>query len=181
MRQIAENISPNETELVPELTDAPTGPAKGSYVLVLHVLEQRQLRVGKLGTFRFPAGCYLYFGSALNSLNGRIGRHLRKEKKPHWHIDHLVAKGEVVEVWAAVDGARRECEWAGLALDNPLATVPAKGFGSSDCRTCPAHLVYLPNWPAVQGVKRLMRRSSELHKIWREPAESALDWVSSFC
>lgn len=125
---------------------------KGSYVLVLHLSKDRRLEVGKLGRVEFPTGYYIYFGSALNGLAGRIRRHLRREKKLHWHIDFLTDVAPVVEVWWVGTEERRECHWARLALAHPSAGSPARGFGSSDCR-CPAHLVQLPNWAEIQALR----------------------------
>ncbi len=57
--------------------------------------------VGRLGKREFDAGLYVYTGSALNSLPGRVGRHLRKLKKKHWHIDYLIADASVEIVGVA--------------------------------------------------------------------------------
>ena len=40
-------------------------PSKGIYALVLHLEHREEITVGKLGTVTFPAGYYLYVGSAL--------------------------------------------------------------------------------------------------------------------
>lgn len=128
---------------------------KGSYVLVLHVGQDRRLEIGKLGSFEFLAGFYLYFGSALNGLEGRIRRHLRREKKLHWHIDFLAAVDPVVQVWWVAGEERCECQWARVALAHPGVGAPARGFGSSDCG-CSTHLVRLPGWPAVEALRDLM-------------------------
>ncbi len=125
---------------------------KGSYVLVLHVGQDRRLEVGKLGSFEFPAGYYLYFGSALNGLEGRIRRHLRQEKKLHWHIDFLAAAAPVVRVWWVAGEERSECHWARVALAHPGVEAPVWRFGSSDCR-CPTHLVRLPSWAEVEALR----------------------------
>ena len=63
----------------------PRGP--GTYMLVLRLPKRRRLAVGRLGDFEFPAGYYLYAGSAQGGLRGRVLRHLRADKKRHWHID----------------------------------------------------------------------------------------------
>ncbi|HLC29378.1 MAG TPA: GIY-YIG nuclease family protein, partial [Dehalococcoidia bacterium] len=101
--------------------------AKGSYVLVLHLAETKLLTVGKLGTFAFPTGFYLYFGSALNGLAGRIRRHLRQDKKMHWHVDALTAEAEVMEVAWVLGADRYECSWAKAAVEHAGATIPARG------------------------------------------------------
>lgn len=130
-----------ERELATMLTSG-LERAKGSYVLVLQLAETKRLSVGKLGTFAFPTGLYLYFGSALNGLAGRVRRHLRQDKKAHWHVDALTAEAEVVEVAWVLGADRYECSWARAAVEHAGATIPARGFGSSDCH-CSSHLVYL--------------------------------------
>ena len=59
-----------------------------------------KLTVGRLGTFLFPVGRYIYTGSAKRSIEARIARHLRKKKTLRWHIDYLLAspKAKVVSV-----------------------------------------------------------------------------------
>ena len=114
---------------------------KGSYVLVIDLEQDTRLTVGRLGTFDFPAGRYLYLGSALNGLEGRVRRHLRRDKKLHWHVDYLTTAADVSEVWWAISEERLECRWAEAALARG-GQVVAPGFGSSDCR-CPTHLVYV--------------------------------------
>ena len=50
-------------------------PTKGAYALVLHLERKEEITVGRLGTFAFPAGYYLYAGSALGpgGLEARLG------------------------------------------------------------------------------------------------------------
>ena len=149
---------------------------KGSYVLVLHLSQDRRLEVGKLGRFEFPSGYYLYFGSALNGLAGRIRRHLRREKKLHWHIDFLTAVAPVVQVWWVAREERCECHWSRAALGHRGARATARGFGASDCR-CPTHLVQLPGWAEVEALRdRLNPGSSPINVLYpqREDSTSAM-------
>lgn len=81
-------------------------------MLVLRMSSRRRLRVGKLGRFRFPAGYYLYPGSALGGLAGCVQRHLRVDKPRHSHIDFLAPPALAVGVWWATSAERRECEFA---------------------------------------------------------------------
>ena len=120
---------------------------KGSYALIIRLNRAKRLTVGRLGEFYFPAGHYIYLGSALNGLESRVRRHLRRDKKLHWHVDYLTVVAGVCQVWWVGDGVRRECLWAQEALERG-ATVIAPGFGSSDCR-CPTHLLYVEDWPGV--------------------------------
>jgi sugar fermentation stimulation protein A len=114
----------------------------GAYQLHLFLARTARLKVGKLGEFLFPAGRYIYTGSALNGLERRLSRHRRQEKRLRWHIDYLLrfARIERVAVWKTT--RRLECALNGELLARAGARVVVEGFGSSDCR-CRTHLVYL--------------------------------------
>jgi Uri superfamily endonuclease len=133
---------------------------KGCYTLVLHLPTGIGLTVGKLGDFHFSAGYYLYFGSALNSLEGRLRRHLTREKKRHWHIDFLTSVAQLVQVWWTTQSKSLECSWAQRALEKASTSVLVPGFGSSDCRSCPAHLVHAPSWHEVQQMRERLELDS---------------------
>ena len=120
--------------------------AKGSYVLIILLDKDISITVGKLGAFVFPGGYYLYTGSALGGLRGRINRHLTKDKQSHWHIDYLLMHSRIVEVWVVLAEERLECLLAQTALSLLGSAVPATGFGSSDCR-CRTHLIHFPEKP----------------------------------
>ena len=133
-------------------------PVPGAYALLIALDRSREIVIGRLGKFRFPAGFYLYVGSALGpgGLAGRLARHLRAEKRLHWHIDYLlnVRRARVVEVWAAEGAARRECDWARAVMQLPGAAMVAPHLGASDCK-CAAHLVgftTMPNWAAFAAL-----------------------------
>ena len=120
----------------------------GVYVLVIEVPAACVVDVGRLGRSTFPAGWYLYVGSALGGLAGRVGRHLRAEKRLHWHVDHLLPHGWVREVWYRVAGTPEgagtasECAIAADLTALPGAERWPPRFGASDCR-CGGHLVRL--------------------------------------
>jgi Uri superfamily endonuclease len=114
----------------------------GVYQLVLFLPEDITLRVGALGVFHFPAGRYVYTGSALGGLRARLARHLRTQKRLRWHIDYLLPHAVVEDIRLFLTKERRECAINRQTLTLPHARVIARGFGSSDCR-CPTHLVYL--------------------------------------
>jgi Uri superfamily endonuclease len=125
--------------------------SKGTYALVLHLEHREEITVGKLGTFPFPAGYYLYVGSALGpgGLEARLARHRRRDKKLRWHIDYLLEHAQLVEVWSAASTDKEECLWAQAARKLPGGEIPVPGFGSSDCR-CPSHLIYLAEKPTYE-------------------------------
>jgi Uri superfamily endonuclease len=110
-----------------------------SYQLLIELAHTASITVGRLGRFEFPAGRYVYTGSARRNLEARIARHLRAEKTLRWHIDYLLAApgAHVVEVRRS---RREECA---LNRTTP-GSAPVPGFGASDCRlACGSHLKYL--------------------------------------
>jgi sugar fermentation stimulation protein A len=113
------------------------GSVGGAYLLALVLDRPRTVEVGGLGRVSFPAGGYVYVGSAMRGLAARIARHLRKRKRMHWHIDYLAAVADVAEAFPIVCARRLECE---LARDvAAVAQGSVAGFGSSDC-SCESHL-----------------------------------------
>jgi Uri superfamily endonuclease len=118
------------------------------------------LIVGRLGTCSLPAGWYTYAGSALGpgGLEARLARHLRAEKRLHWHIDYLLQHGRVETIWQIPSPARLECAWAAAIRALPGAETPVPGFGASDCR-CSAHLVHFSDRPGDRWI------AAALHSI----------------
>jgi aminocarboxymuconate-semialdehyde decarboxylase len=134
--------------------DAAAIPARGgAYVLVI-ALDRPLPRGGGLAP-----GLYAYAGSAWGpgGLRARIGRHLRRAKAMRWHIDRLTAYGRITTILALAGGD--ECALMDRLLAIAGTTVPVRGFGSSDCRNCPAHLALLPATIGrhPQGLRRWFR------------------------
>ena len=113
----------------------------GLYQLVILLPKKRAITAGSLGRFSFPAGHYVYTGSAKRGLNARIARHIRKRKKMHWHIDYLLSYGNINKVIRYENGNLSECELNRRVESLPSSKIIARGFGSSDCK-CRSHLVY---------------------------------------
>jgi len=115
-------------------TRAPT-----SYQLVIEVGSPVRCDVGRLGVVDFPAGTYVYTGSARRGFEARLARHLRATKTLRWHIDYLLAAPGVRIVQIA-RSRRDECR----LNQSVKGTVRVPGFGASDCTAgCGAHLRYL--------------------------------------
>jgi len=128
------------------LSQLPPPNAKGAYLLLFKLDDAMELRVGKLGQVTLPPGWLVYVGSAMGpgGLRARLQRHVRPDKRLHWHIDYLTAVCAPVDWRVDVSVERRECAWVQHLLALPGASVPIPGFGSSDCRLgCPAHLLAL--------------------------------------
>lgn len=126
----------------------------GQYALFLRLLTPKKLSIGRLGIGDFPAGNYLYFGSARGSggLRARLGRHLRGAAKLHWHIDTLRIVAQVYGFCYLKDqhfskqAIPVECLWSQRLRELPAVQVPLPGFGASDCKSgCDSHLFYLAN------------------------------------
>ncbi len=113
----------------------------GSYVLEISLLQEMTLRPGKLGPIRLGPGRLRYYGSARGpgGLRSRVARHLRGGGRRHWHVDWLLARAPVAKVIVELEAT--ECELVRRDLESGRWAVAAPGFGSSDCRSCPAHLL----------------------------------------
>ncbi|MCL5104717.1 MAG: GIY-YIG nuclease family protein [Armatimonadetes bacterium] len=83
---------------------------KGAYQLLVHLPDPQTIRIGRLGAFGFPAGYYVYTGSAMNGLGARVARHLSNRKKFHRHIDYLLERCPVMRYAIRESSARQECE-----------------------------------------------------------------------
>ena len=129
----------------------------GVYILLVELARERRIRVGRLGVIPFKKGYYAYVGSGKMGLKKRIERHLRNDKRVHWHIDYLLAFGKVVEAIAVETNESLECK---LAQEVSSQFEPIRGFGSSDCK-CPSHLFYCPSGDKVgQVVRRTINTGS---------------------
>lgn len=119
---------------------------KGIYCLVVRLIRNCYIKIGCLGTFRFPAGFYVYVGSAQNNLERRIQRHLRRKKEFHWHIDYLLHYGNIISVRKYAGKKDAECVLSRKIRNIKNAVLLIKGFGSSDC-TCLSHLYFFHDDP----------------------------------
>ena len=114
----------------------------GIYVLVIDVRSTINIAAGALGELELNRGYYAYIGRAKKGLAARLARHARSgDKQLHWHIDHLLERADLEEVWI-FPLRTGECELAGRLEAEGAGRAGLRGFGSSDCR-CPGHLLYL--------------------------------------
>ncbi len=117
---------------------------RGDYVLVLQLAEAKRITVGSLGPVTFRKGFYLYAGTAKKTLSRRLERHLRKKKKPFWHVDYLSACADHCTAIPIRASDSHEHELAEALGKIAEWTVPR--FGSSDC-SCGTHLVGMAENP----------------------------------
>lgn len=111
---------------------------KGIYVLTISINRDIHVAIGALGEIFFQKGIYAYVGSAQNSLEKRVERHLTKEKVKFWHIDYLLDNEHVtvVKVFCKKAVKTEECKVA-QKLEKKGVSIPH--FGCSDCG-CVSHL-----------------------------------------
>jgi len=117
---------------------------KGIYVLLISISKGISVNVGALGTVTFEKGLYAYVGSAQNSLEKRVERHLGRAKRKFWHIDYLLDSVgvKVLKVFWAEALKLEECQISRKIAERG---IPIRGFGSSDCR-CESHLFKLRDY-----------------------------------
>ena len=131
------------------------GRIKGTYCLSISCRKDTEVMVGKLGKIKFVSGYYAYIGSALNSMDKRIKRHMEKKKKIFWHIDYLTSHKDFQPQGAYIinDTNKIECRKA-AEINKSLTPIP--GFGSSDC-SCESHLFYAGREEGkLENLKRLL-------------------------
>lgn len=128
---------------------------RGSYLIVLELLKDKKINVGKLGGIVFKKGFYVYVGSAMANLTARIERHQRLRKSFHWHIDSLRDSADFISAFAIRSSDRLECEIA--CAMSKIAHGSVRGFGSSDC-ACASHLFgFTYNPVSEQSFQKLLQ------------------------
>jgi len=134
---------------------------RGTYCLVFKIDSITfSVRSGK--RFKLQDGYYIYVGSAFGSggIDRRVERHLRREKKKHWHIDYITTDDsfKAIEVLKFY-GVQAECQIASFL--NSFGE-PVLGFGASDC-SCPSHLFKVDSpREAVKRIKTFVQHFSKI-------------------
>ena len=139
--------------------------AHGTYLLLLECSNEAELSIGKLGKMNTEPGYYLYVGSAFGpgGIQVRINHHMQIAERPHWHIDYLRTAAVLVNAWC-VYGSRYEHEWSRSLSKSEAATVPLKGFGSSDCE-CATHLFYFKRKPVKMELEKMLNNKLASVKV----------------
>jgi len=115
--------------------------AKGAYLLAIRLDHPVDVRVSTPHEARLQPGWYVYCGSANGpgGLRARLRRHLRADKKPHWHVDRLTCAAAKIVALPVCDG--EECELVASPVQRSAFAIAAEGFGSTDCTRCRSHLL----------------------------------------
>ncbi len=123
---------------MPKLIDS------GIYIIELVLKSNVTITHPKFTDFIFPPSYYYYVGSAQKNLSARILRHLKKDKKLHWHIDYLTSNKNVMLSRAFIiegNSKNEECILVSKLLKTTKMIIAAENFGNSDCRNCKSHLL----------------------------------------
>ncbi len=130
---------------------------KGSYLLFMEVADKIKVN-SKKSQWIIKPGLYVYVGSAMATLTGRVKRHLTEKKKNHWHIDFLTSRAKIF--LTLLLPSRTKDEKVVSQLVSKYGT-PVKGFGSTDCKGLNSNLYRIQNEHAVEIFKTLFSK-------WRE-------------
>jgi Uri superfamily endonuclease len=116
-------------------------PDKGAYLLIIDLTKTFDLEITTLPATLMQTGFYIYSGSARGpgGIKARLKRHFARDKRRHWHIDHLTLASTKIGALAIADGD--ECNLVGQLRKSRHFSTPVSGFGASDCRTCQSHLL----------------------------------------
>jgi sugar fermentation stimulation protein A len=127
----------------------------GSYILVIFLREEVNLKIGALGSKNFKEGYYLYVGSAMGKIGSttlinRVKRHTLppSKKKRHWHIDYLLESelANLIQILLVPSTKKIECMISHELSEHSDGFI--ENFGSSDCN-CKAHLYYFSNYNTI--------------------------------
>ena len=143
----------------------------GIYILETYVPKYFSLGIPKFKNLIIYRGYYYYVGSAQKNLKQRIERHLRKDKKIYWHIDHITVpeQNRIKTVLIFEDKAKDyECSLVTEIENFYNLKHPQMGFGNSDCNKCKSHLLYSKKridhnhlFSRYQSIVRFIPSSSE--------------------
>lgn len=123
---------------------------KGTYLLLLECLNDCEIEVGKLGKIIFKKGYYIYIGSAMNNLEKRILRHLKKDKKIKWHIDYLTTNDSfIIRKIFIKKSNKKEEEKISKIFEKYFNFI--KNFGNSDCKDN-SHLFLINNFKVLYNI-----------------------------
>jgi len=143
---------------------------RGTYTLLLACKRPFKLRIGKLGLTKVEKGYYLYTGSALGtgavSLEQRIARHRRRDKRVKWHVDYLTVHREitVVNVICTEISERLECRINEQIMSNLNGEPIIRRAGASDCK-CSGHLLSV----RLLDSKTILIRLKQIYAMHGEP------------
>jgi Uri superfamily endonuclease len=154
-------------------------PEPGVYALVMSLAKPQTIKIGKLGTFDFEPGWYIYLGTAHGGggVKRRTDRHCRvtDNKTFKWNVDYFRPFATMHEIWFSHAHKFFEHEWAWAVHWMAGASIPVLEFGANDCYpNCPAHFFHFSRRPFPAEFRSAMFRKWPGHKpVYTEFVESA--------
>lgn len=151
----------------------------GVYALIMHMIYERTIQIGKMGTFTFEPGWYIYIGSAHGpgGLKARTDRHRQdgERKRKKWNVDYVRPFAPISEIWFSHAARYREHNWAWTAMRMFGATIPVAKFGANDCYPrCRAHFFRFDSRPFLAEFRAdLLNRWPDHPTIYTEFVEPA--------
>ena len=137
-------------------------------MLVGLLAQDGMISTGRFGGFCLLSGIYFYCGSAHGpgGLRARISRHIRLEKKKHWHYDFIRPYLLLSRVWWT-DLTVSECDLCRWIAEFTHISFPLAGFGSTDCsRDCRSHLMLGPSGTKLDAIELYLgRKASGFHRM----------------
>lgn len=137
----------------------------GTYALVLQAPARRKVMIGRTGTLgrmELLPGYYVYLGSALKNLRGRLKHHLTPVDRLNakWQVDFLRPVTTLEEIWYTESSFPWECPWAECMSALPDAQIPSpRKFGASKCEgKCETHLPYFAEKPSLEAFRAKVRK-----------------------
>ncbi|MEM2304268.1 MAG: GIY-YIG nuclease family protein [Candidatus Methanomethylicia archaeon] len=143
--------------------------SEGTYILVMEVASDFNIKIGCLGKHELKEGIYMYVGSARGpgGLKARIYRHLRLNKRIRWHIDYLTVnpKVKIKAVFYLKSKTLLETIVARRLLSSNFFEGVIKGFGCTDRKNSYTHLYKLKNINSIEELmKELMRIVGDIRR-----------------
>jgi len=133
---------------------------RGGYLLILRLNSDILLSTRSLN-FKLSSGYYIYVGSAMNSLFGRVKHHERTSKKFFWHVDFLLQEAELLFSLMITCFTSPET-W----LASRLSGHPIPKFGASDRKDL-SHLFYYQT--LSEALTDAFRVINEVRSMCRKP------------
>jgi len=142
---------------------------KGSYLLVIYLDRDTKIKT-KAREFHLKKGYYIYVGSAMNSLEKRVERHFKKEKRLHWHIDFLLQKAWLLSAYLIPSRERIE-ETLSRTIGDVFQGI--EGFGASDLSV--KTNLYYSTHPPDETIYNILNLNNLSWKRIKSP-EEIMDW-----
>ena len=105
----------------------------GIYFLLIRNDKSHSLII-KNKEYFIPRGFYIYVGSAQKNLKQRVARHLRKEKKKHWHIDYFLEFADIIDIKLLTNQLKEKEQVFAEKWIESADFIPVPKFGATDSK-----------------------------------------------